>query len=146
MQLGPVVGPLGRSPEGGRNWEGFSPDPVLSGIAVAETVQGIQAAGVIACTKHYILNEQEHFRQAGSGNNFGINTAEAISSNVDDVTMHELYLWPFADAVRAGTGAIMCSYNQINNSYGCANSYNLNYLLKGELGFQGAVVSDWGVS
>lgn len=144
MQLGPVVGPLGRSPEGGRNWEGFSPDPVLSGIAVYETVQGIQEAGVIACTKHYILNEQEHFRQAGAGSNFGINTAESISSNVDDITMHELYLWPFADAVRAGTGAIMCSYNQINNSYGCANSYTLNYLLKGELGFQGAVVSDWG--
>ena len=49
VQLGPVVGPLGRSPEGGRNWEGFSPDPVLSGIAVAQTVKGIQDAGVIAC-------------------------------------------------------------------------------------------------
>jgi len=144
MQLGPVVSPLGRSPEGGRNWEGFSPDPVLSGIAVGQTVQGIQAAGVIACTKHFILNEQEHFRQAGASNNFGINTAEAISSNADDVTMHELYLWPFADAVRAGTGSIMCSYNQINNSYACANSYVLNYLLKGELGFQGFVTSDWG--
>lgn len=57
--------------------------------------------------------------------------------------MHELYMWPFADAVRAGTGSIMCSYNQINNSYSCANSYTLNYLLKGELGFQGFVMSDW---
>lgn len=57
--------------------------------------------------------------------------------------MHELYLWPFADAVRAGTGAIMCSYQQINNSYGCQNSYTMNYLLKGELGFQGFVLSDW---
>jgi beta-glucosidase len=61
VQLGPVVGPLGRAPEGGRNWEGFAPDPVLSGIAVAETVKGIQDAGVMACTKHYILNEQEHY-------------------------------------------------------------------------------------
>lgn len=52
-------------------------------------------------------------------------------------------MWPFADAVRAGTGSIMCSYNQINNSYSCANSYSLNYLLKGELGFQGFVMSDW---
>ena len=52
VQLGPVVGPIGRAPEGGRNWEGFSPDPVLSGIAVGETVKGIQDAGVIACTKH----------------------------------------------------------------------------------------------
>lgn len=51
VQLGPVVGPLGRNPKGGRNWEGFSPDPVLSGIAIAETVRGIQDAGVIACTK-----------------------------------------------------------------------------------------------
>jgi len=49
VQLGPVVGPIGRAPEGGRNWEGFSPDPVLAGIAVAHTIQGIQDAGVIAC-------------------------------------------------------------------------------------------------
>jgi beta-glucosidase len=54
-----------------------------------------------------------------------------------------LYLWPFADAVRAGTGSIMCSYNQVNNSYGCQNSYLLNHVLKGELGFQGFVMSDW---
>lgn len=65
---------------------GFSPDPVLSGIAVSETIRGIQAAGVIACTKHFILNEQEHYRQPGGG-------LEAASSNIDDSTMHELYLW-----------------------------------------------------
>jgi len=53
------------------------------------------------------------------------------------------YHRPFADAVRAGTGSIMCSYQQINNSYGCHNSYTMNYLLKGELGFQGFVMSDW---
>lgn len=111
VMLGPVVGPLGREPEGGRNWEGFSPDPVLSGILVAETVKGIQDAGVIACTKHYILNEQEHFRQGGP------NISDAVSANVDDITLHELYVWPFADAVRAGTGSVMCSYNQANNSY-----------------------------
>ncbi|KAK4634791.1 Beta-glucosidase 1 [Fulvia fulva] len=139
VQLGPVVGPLGRAPEGGRNWEGFSPDPALSGIAVYETVKGIQDAGVIACTKHYIANEQEHFRQGPPPGNL----TESLSSNIDDVTMHELYLWPFADAVRAGTGSIMCSYNQINNSYGCQNSALLNGLLKNELGFQGFVVSDW---
>lgn len=51
--------------------------------------------------------------------------------------MHELYLWPFADAVRAGTASIMCSYQRINNSYGCQNSKTLNGLLKTELGFQG---------
>jgi beta-glucosidase-like glycosyl hydrolase len=55
VQLGPVAGPLGRDPEGGRNWEGFSPDPVLTGVSIAETIKGIQDAGVIACAKHYIL-------------------------------------------------------------------------------------------
>jgi beta-glucosidase len=144
VQLGPVVGPIGRFPAGGRNWEGFSPDPYLSGQLVAETVQGIQSAGVIACTKHYIANEQEHFRQVGESTGRGYNITETLSSNIDDKTMHELYLWPFADAVRAGTGSIMCSYQQINNSYGCANSYTLNHLLKNELGFQGFVVADWG--
>ncbi|QIW95478.1 hypothetical protein AMS68_000996 [Peltaster fructicola] len=138
VQLGPVVGPIGRSPEGGRNWEGFSPDPFLSGVAVAQTVKGIQAAGVMACTKHYVGNEQEHFRQGGTG------LADAISSNIDDTTLHELYVWPFADAVRAGTASVMCSYNQVNNSYSCQNSYLQNYILKNELGFQGFIMSDWG--
>lgn len=126
--------------------EGFSPDPYLTGALIAPTIQGIQDTGVMACTKHYIGNEQEHFRQS-------------ISSNIDDKTMHELYLWyvmrlfgchrllihsrPFADAVRAGTASIMCSYNQVNNSYACGNSYLLNYLLKNELDFQGFVMSDW---
>lgn len=54
VQLGPVAGPLGRTPEGGRNWEGFGPDPVLTGIGVAETIKGIQDAGVIACVKHFV--------------------------------------------------------------------------------------------
>ncbi|GAW26142.1 putative glycoside hydrolase family 3 protein [Rosellinia necatrix] len=131
VQLGPVVGPLGRDPAGGRNFEAFGPDPYLAGVAVAQTVEGTQSAGVIASVKHYILNEQEHFRGG-------------ISSNIDDKTMHELYLWPFADAVRAGVGSVMCSYNRINNTYACENSYVLNHLLKDELGFQGFVVSDWG--
>jgi beta-glucosidase len=60
VQLGPVVGPLGRVAEGGRNWEGFSPDPVLSGIAVAQTVQGIQAAGVVACMTRLIIYVSLH--------------------------------------------------------------------------------------
>jgi beta-glucosidase len=68
----------------------------------------------------------------------------SVSSNVDDKTLHELYLWPFADAVHAGAGNIMCSYNRINNSYACQNSKTLNGILKEELGFQGFVVSDWG--
>ena len=57
--------------------------------------------------------------------------------------MHELYLWPFADSLRAGTVNVMCSYQKVNNSYACQNSKALNGLLKTELGFQGFVVSDW---
>ncbi|TVY83615.1 Beta-glucosidase A, partial [Lachnellula suecica] len=143
VQLGPVAGPLGRAPEGGRNWEGFSPDPYLTGVGIAETVKGIQDAGVIACAKHFIGNEQEHFRQVGEAQGYGYNITESGSANIDDVTMHELYLWPFADAVRAGVGSVMCSYNQVNNSYSCQNSKMLNNLLKNELGFQGFVMSDW---
>jgi len=93
VQLGPVAGPLGRTPEGGRNWEGFSPDPMLTGIMMAQTVRGIQDSGVIACAKHLIGNEQEHFRQAGEAKGYGYNISESLSSNIDDVTMHELYLW-----------------------------------------------------
>ncbi|KAI1823530.1 glycoside hydrolase family 3 protein [Xylaria intraflava] len=143
VALGPVAGPLGRAPEGGRNWEGFSPDPYLTGVGISETIKGIQDAGVIACAKHFILNEQEHFRQVGEAQGFGYNITETLSSNIDDKTMHELYLWPFADAVKAGVGSVMCSYQQINNSHGCQNSKTLNGLLKGELGFQGFVMSDW---
>ncbi|KAF3039252.1 hypothetical protein E8E11_004825 [Didymella keratinophila] len=140
VALGPVVGPLGRSPFGGRNWEGFSPDSYLSGVLVEESIYGIQSAGVQACTKHYIGNEQETQRNPSTENG---TTIEAISSNIDDKTMHETYLWPFANAVRAGTASVMCSYNRINGSYGCQNSKTLNGLLKDELGFQGYVMSDW---
>ena len=71
----------------------YSPDPVLTGIQFAQTVQGIQSAGVIACAKHYIAYEQEHFRQATESAGFGFNINDSVSSNLDDVTMHELYLW-----------------------------------------------------
>ncbi|KAI1344859.1 glycoside hydrolase family 3 protein [Xylariaceae sp. FL0016] len=137
MALGPVVGPLGRTVRGGRNWEGFAVDPYLCGALAYETVIGVQSQGVITSTKHFIGNEQETHRQPGGD-------IEAVSATIDDRTMHELYLWPFQDAVYAGTGNIMCSYNRLNNSYGCANSATQNGLLKTELGFQGAVTSDWG--
>ncbi|KAF2765109.1 putative beta-glucosidase 1 precursor [Teratosphaeria nubilosa] len=143
MQLGPVAGPLGRAPEGARNWEGFSPDPVLTGQLFAESIKGIQSAGVMTSAKHYIAYEQDHFRVVDDSTGYGFNITASVSSNLDDETLHELYLWPFADGVKAGATTIMCSYNQVNNSQSCQNSYILNYLLKGELGFQGAVVSDW---
>ncbi|KAL6409181.1 beta-glucosidase [Ilyonectria robusta] len=142
--LAPVAGPLGRNPSGGRNWEGFSPDPWLTGVAMAESVEGLQSAGVIATAKHFIGNEQEHYRISWEAAGHGLpHLAESLSSNIDDKTMHELYLWPFADAVKAGVGSVMCSYQQVNNSYGCQNSKLLNGLLKNELGFQGFIMSDW---
>ena len=136
--LGPSMGPLGRMPGGGRNWEGFGPDPVLQGIAAAQTIKGIQDEGVMATAKHYVGNEQEHYRQSWEWA-----LPNAISSNIDDRTLHEVYLWPFADSIRAGVASVMCSYNMVNNSYACGNSKLLNGILKDELGFQGFVQSDW---
>ena len=130
VALGPVMGPLGRQQAAGRNWEGFGSDPYLQGIAAAETIKGIQSAGVVATAKHFIANEQEHFRQ-------GVN---ALSSNVDDRTLHEVYLWPFQNSVKAGVGAVMCAYNKINNSAACQNSWLQNGILKDELGFQGFIM------
>jgi len=66
-----------------------------------------------------------------------------VSSNIDDRTMHELYLWPFQDAIRVGAGSVMCSYQRLNGTYACENSKILNGLLKTELGFQGFTLSDW---
>lgn len=143
VQLGPVAGPLGRSPQAGRNWEGFSADPYLTGIMFAESIMGIQSQNVMACAKHYIAYEQEHFREIPEAIGYGFNITDPVSSNLDDVTMHELYLWPFANGIKAGAASVMCSYNQVNNSHACENSYTLNYLLKQELGFQGFVMSDW---
>ncbi|KAF5007476.1 hypothetical protein FDECE_6198 [Fusarium decemcellulare] len=136
--LGPAIGPLGRMPAGGRNWEGFGPDPYLQGIAGAETIKGIQDQGIMATIKHFIGNEQEHFRQSWE---WGL--PNAISSNIDDRTLHEIYAWPFTDAVKAGVASVMCSYNMVNNSYACQNSKLLNGILKDEMGFQGFVMSDW---
>ena len=84
------------------------------------------------------MGEQEHFRQPGQLEDSGF--VDALSSNLDDKTLHELYLWPFADAVRAGTSSIMCAYNKVNHSQACQNSYLENYNLKGELGFQGFIM------
>ncbi|CAK5264627.1 unnamed protein product [Mycena citricolor] len=164
--LGPVTGgPMGRSPFNGRLWEGFGPDPYLHGVASFLTVKHAQAEGVVTCSKHYIGYEQveislrlnvqifkiglqETYRNpwglAEAYDVFPVLEQDPISSNFDDKTAHELYLWPFAEAVRAGSGTVMCSYNEVNSTHTCANDVALNKWLKGELGFQGSVVSDWG--
>ena len=94
----------------GRNWEGFAADPYLTGEAAYASVQGLQDSGVTACAKHFIAYESETFRNVygsiGSYSVFPANEQLPISANVDDKTLHELYLWPFAEAVRAGVGYI----------------------------------------
>jgi beta-glucosidase len=141
VALGPSAGPLGRSAFSGRNWEGYSPDPYLSGIGFALTIEGMQSSGVQAVAKHLVGAEQETQRTSTILANGTV--TEAISSNMDDRTLHEVYGWPFADAVHSGVAAVMCSYNRLNGSYACQNSKLLNGILKDELAFQGYVMSDW---
>lgn len=125
VALGPVVGPVGRVARGGRNWEGFGTDPYLSGALAADTIRGLQE-NVIACIKHLVANEQETRRNPPMLEN---SYNQSVSSNLDDKTMHELYLWGFQDAVKAGVGSAMCGYNRVNNSYSCQNSKAMNGLL-----------------
>lgn len=110
VYLGPTVGPLGRKPLGGRNWEGFGADPVLQAYGGSLTVEGVQSKGVIATIKHWIGNEQEKYRM------YSI-IQEGISSNIDDRTLHELYAWPFAEAIRSGVGAAMVAYNAVSGHH-----------------------------
>ncbi|TIA27769.1 putative beta-glucosidase, partial [Aureobasidium pullulans] len=123
VALGPVIGPMGRVAKGGRNWEGFSNDPYLAAGLVVPTINGMQQS-VVACAKHFITNEQETNRNPFLSGLLSslINLNNSVSSNLDDRTMHELYLWP---------------------CYATQNSKILNGLLKTELGFEGFVVSDW---
>lgn len=109
VHLGPSVGPLGRKPRAGRGWEGFGSDPVLQAFGGALSIEGIQSVGVIATIKHLIANEQEQYRMYNL-------IQPGISSNVDDRTMHELYLWPFAESVRSGVGSVMIAYNAVSTS------------------------------
>ena len=113
----------------------------MSGELAFETITGIQSAGVQACAKHYIANEQETMRNPTfNPNNTKEISQNAVSANLDDRTIHEVYLWPFYDAAHAKVASFMCSYNRINGSYGCQNSKTQNGLLKTELGFQGYVM------
>ncbi|KAJ7022756.1 glycoside hydrolase family 3 protein, partial [Mycena alexandri] len=135
VALGPMMN-LMRAPAAGRNWEGFGADPFLSGEGAFETITGLQSQGVQATAKHFVNNEQEHFRTTSS-------------SDVDDRTQHELYTIPFLRSVQAGVAAVMCSYNQINGTYACEQHASINGILKGEFGFQGCkrpVQKYWGAT
>ncbi|EFP74047.2 uncharacterized protein PGTG_00003 [Puccinia graminis f. sp. tritici CRL 75-36-700-3] len=134
VALAPMTN-LMRTPEAGRSWEGPGADPYMAGVATVQAVLGIQSTRASACVKHYIGNEQEHYR-GGSG-------GTAASSNIDDRTLRELYEWPFAEAIHVGVDYIMCSYNRVNQTYACENSAMINGVAKGEHGFQGVLVTDW---
>lgn len=129
--LGPGVN-IFRTPMNGRNFEYMGEDPYLAGKMVVPYVQGVQQNGVAACVKHYALNNQEVNRH----------TTNVI---IDDRALYEIYLPAFKAAVQEGNAwAIMGSYNLYKNQHGCHNQYLLNDILKGEWGFDGVVVSDWG--
>lgn len=129
--LGPGVN-IKRHPLCGRNFEYFSEDPVVSGELGAAMVRGIQSRGVGACLKHFAANSQEHARMVSD-------------SVVDERTLRELYLAPFEHVVRhARPWSVMTAYNKLNGVYCSEHEWLLREILRGEWGFDGAVVSDWG--
>jgi beta-glucosidase-like glycosyl hydrolase len=145
VALAPVGGALGRAPAAGRNWEAFGADPYLTGIANAESVKGLQDEGVIACAKHWIANEQEHFRLVIESLTYGP-IFKSMDSQVSQRVLRELYEWPFFDAVEAGAGSVMCSYQRVNEEYACESTTIIRDHLKSSstgLGFRGFVVTDW---
>ena len=129
--LGPGTN-IKRSPYGGRNFEYFSEDPVLSGKFSTAFIQGVQSEGVGVSLKHYAVNDQEFERMV-------------ISAEVSQRAMHEIYLRPFEMAVReAQPTTLMSAYNKVNGTFASSNSYLLDEVLRKDWGFDGIVVSDWG--
>lgn len=122
----------------------FTPDPYLSSQMSYTAIKATQSTGVIACAKHYFLYEQGPVCNGPPDGNGGRKDCQDAWSMVDDKTVKELYLPSFAEAVRAGAGAVMCSYNRINDTPACQSDDAMNRILKGELNFQGFVLSDFG--
>ncbi len=128
---GPMINMV-RVPQGGRAFETFGEDPVLSGAIAAEHIRGIQSQGVIANAKHFVANDQETTR----GNE---------NSIVDERTLQEIYFAPFRASVRAGLGSMMGAFNRINGPWSC-DSAMLGAVVKVGWGFDGFVESDWGAN
>lgn len=129
--LGPGVN-IKRSPLCGRNFEYFSEDPLVSGILGAAYVRGMQDVGVGSCVKHFAANNQEGDRMR-------------VSAEVDERTLREIYFPAFERVVKESRPAtVMCAYNKLNGTYASENRWLLTDVLRGEWGFDGVVVSDWG--
>lgn len=130
VSLAPGVN-IHRSLQNGRNWEYFSEDPFLSGELAIPYIQGVQSQGVASCVKHFALNSQA-FNQY------------KVSVEVDERTLHEIYLPAFEAAIQKGGAlSVMAAYNKVRGLWCTENSYLLDTLLRKELGFDGMVVSDW---
>ncbi|WP_436929146.1 beta-glucosidase family protein [Halosimplex halobium] len=127
--LGPGLN-LVRVPHCGRNFEYYSEDPVVTGRFAAGVVDGVESTGVVATPKHFVANNQETARAS-------------VSAEVDERVLRELYLPGFRDAVDAGAGAVMSSYNRVNGTYMSQHERLLTEVLKDEWGFDGVVMSDW---
>ena len=129
--LGPAIN-IQRLPVGGRTYEYLSEDPVLAARLSVEYTLGSQEAGTAVCLKHYALNNQETNR--GS-----------VDVIADERTMREIYLKPFEAAVKEGGAmCVMPAYNKVNGFYCSENAHLNNEILRGEWGFKGMTVSDWG--
>ncbi len=129
--LGPGIN-LKRSPLGGRNFEYFSEDPLLAGVLATEWVNGLQSRNVGASVKHFAVNNQETDRLR-------------VSADVEMRTLREMYLRAFHRVItRARPWTVMCAYNKINGVYASQDHWLLTELLRGEWGYEGVVVSDWG--
>jgi beta-glucosidase len=128
--LAPTVN-LHRTPIGGRNFECMSEDPYLTARTAVAYVRGLQSEGVASCIKHFVGNDTEFERMS-------------IDSRVDERTLREMYLVPFEAAVKeAGVMSVMTSYNRINGPWAADSAELINGVLRGEWGFDGAVMSDW---
>ena len=129
--MGPCIN-LIRHPKGGRVWEGYSEDPFLTGETAVEFIKGIQKNGVIACLKHFVLNEIEEGRQY------------CTSEIKNDQALFDIYIEPFYKAIKkADVASLMESYNAVNNIPMTRYTYFLQHILKDKFGFKGFITSDW---